>query len=539
MKKIIYLLAAAATMFAASCNKLETSEQELASDTIKLNINVADITGDADTKAAKTGWVSGDKINIWFDDWNFTEKAENHTPDMVITYDGSAWKVSSQVNGLSSRLKANGKLTALFEGYNDLSKYTYSYYYSEWFSPANVYLGIAENDVYNSPMVVAADALSYTYSDGTITAELGNWFFHTKFKVLLKNDNSKLTHSADKYYLQVKNITNGEYAQPKGAIVLASNNDYPTVNHGSANYKGFAGGVQEADGIAFYYVSLSASSADIQFTLYNSQDATVTTYTATGKTITDDARKCTGVAINYSKFSTLLSELSGSFSVSDTKKVHFSHGNLRYTVSSGIWDFYPNQYDCQTAYDANVISLFTWGYNETKSIIPDGCTLDNVNRASGNLIYNEDWGYQVGDKDTWRTLTTEEWQYLFNEGAYANATREGLYAYGVTVAGLANCTVLYPDGFSGIKVSNGDITSYDTASEWEAAQNEGVVCLPAAGFRSTGSVNYVGQTGTYWSSTAYDNRYAYTVYLDNSNVLPGSFNYRDSGYAVRLVTDSK
>lgn len=225
--------------------------------------------------------------------------------------------------------------------------------------------------------------------------------------------------------------------------------------------------------------------------------------------------------------------------MSDTKKVHFSHGNLRYTVSSGIWDFYPNQYDCQTAYDANVISLFTWGYNETKSIIPDGCTLDNVSRTNGNLIYNEDWGYQVGDKDTWRTLTTEEWQYLFNEGAYANATREGLYAYGVTVAGLANCTVLYPDGFSGIKVSNGDITSYDTASEWEAAQNEGVVCLPAAGFRSTGSVNYVGQTGTYWSSTAYDNRYAYTVYLDNSNVLPGSFNYRDSGYAVRLVTDSK
>ena len=336
MKKIIYLLAAAATLFAASCNKMETSEQELATDTIKLNINVADITGDADTKAAKTGWVSGDKINIRFDDWNFTEKAENHTPDMVIIYNGSAWTVSSQVSGLSSRLKANGKLTALFEGFNDLSKYTYSFYIgSEWFYPANVYLGIADNEVYNSPMLVAADNRSYSYSNGTITAELGNWFFHTKFKVLLKNDNSKLTHSADKYYLQVKNITNGEYAQPKGAIVLAPNNDYPTVNHGSANYKGFAGGVQEADGIAFYYVSLSASSADIQFTLYNSQDATVTTYTATGKTITDDARKCTGVAINYSKFSTLLSALNGSFSVSDTKKVHFSHGNLIYNEDWG------------------------------------------------------------------------------------------------------------------------------------------------------------------------------------------------------------
>ena len=305
MKKIFYLLAAAATLLAASCNKIETTEQEITPDAIQLNIKVANLTGTPDTKAAKTGWVSGDKINIWFDKWNFDEKAENHTPDMVITYGGSAWKVSSQVSGLSSRLKANGKLTALFEGYNDLSKYTYEYYNGEWFHPAKKYLGIAENDVYNSPMVVAAEYLSYSYSNGTITANLNNWNFHTQFKVLLKNDNSKLIHSADKYYLQVKNITTDEYAKAKGAIVVKSGSDHPTISDGAANYKGFAAGVQEADGIAFYYVDLSASSANIQFTLYNSQDATVTTYTATGKTVACDAKKCTGVAINYTKFTTL------------------------------------------------------------------------------------------------------------------------------------------------------------------------------------------------------------------------------------------
>ncbi len=306
MKKIFYLLAAAATLLAASCNKIETTEQEITPDAIQLNIKVANLTDTPDTKAAKTGWVSGDKINIWFDDWNFNEKAENHTPDMVITYDGSTWKVSSQVDGLSSRLKANGKLTALFEGYNDLSKYTYEYYNGEWFHPAKKYLGIAgNNDVYNSPMVVAAVGLSYSYSNGTITANLNDWNFHTQFKVLLKNDNSKLIHSADKYYLQVKNITTGEYAGAKGAIVVKSGSDNPTIAFGASNQKGFAGGVQEADGIAFYYVDLSASSANIQFTLYNSQDATVTTYTATGKTVTCDDKKCTGVAINYSKFTTL------------------------------------------------------------------------------------------------------------------------------------------------------------------------------------------------------------------------------------------
>ena len=303
MKKIIYLFAAAATLLAASCNKIETTEQEITPDAIQLNIKVANLTGTPDTKAAKTDWVSGDKINIWFDDWNLEEKAENHTPDMVITYDGSDWKVSSQVSGLSARLNATGKLTALFEGYNDLSKYTYNYYNGEWFNPAIVKPAIATyEEVYNSPMVAYAQGLSYSYSNGTITANLDNWNFDTMFKVLLKNDNSKLTHSADKYYLQVKNITANNYAAAKGAIVVTPSRFYPSIGNGSSNSRGFAAGVQEADGIAFYYIELSASSADIQFTLYNGQDATITTYTATGKTVTPNTKKCTYVAINYSKF---------------------------------------------------------------------------------------------------------------------------------------------------------------------------------------------------------------------------------------------
>ena len=306
MKKIIYLFAAAATLLAASCNKIETTEQEITPDAIQLNIKVANLTDTPDTKAAKTGWGSGDKINIWFDNWNKTEQEENHIPDMVITYDGSVWKVSSQVSGLSARLKANGKLTALFEGYNDLSKYTYNYHNGECFNPAKVKLAIATHeDVYNSPMVAYAQGLSYSYSDGTITANLNNWNFDTMFKVLLKNDNSKLIHSAEKYYLQVKNITTGKYADTKGAFVVMSHSNYPTISDGSSNYYGFAAGVQEADGIAFYYTSLSASNEDIQFTLYNGQDATITTFTATGKTVECDGTKCTGVAINYSKFTTL------------------------------------------------------------------------------------------------------------------------------------------------------------------------------------------------------------------------------------------
>ena len=154
-------------------------------------------------------------------------------------------------------------------------------------------------------MVAYAEGLSYSYSHGNITANLDNWNFNTMFKVLLKNDNSELIHSAEKYYLQVKNITTNEYASAKGAIVVMPGSVNPTILNGSSNDYGFAAGVQEADGIAFYYISLSASSEDIQFTLYNGQDETVTTYTATGKTVACNSKKCIGVAINYSKFASL------------------------------------------------------------------------------------------------------------------------------------------------------------------------------------------------------------------------------------------
>jgi len=149
----------------------------------------------------------------------------------------------------------------------------------------------------------------------------------------------------------------------------------------------------------------------------------------------------------------------------------------------------------------------------------------------------------------WRTLTIEEWQYLFNYGDYANATRAGLYSSGVTVAGKENCIVLYPDGWTREKVDNGDTTSYDTAAEWADVEASGAVCLPAAGSRNDTSVEAVGYDdghggGNYWSSTACEAPvdwiyYAYSLSFgtDCLFVSGASGNYRYYGYSVRLVCD--
>ena len=81
MKRIIIAFAAIAAAFSlVSCNK---EQIEAPSTELKLNIKVANLDGSADTKAVKTGWVAGDKLNIWFDETNYTN------PDLVIKYDGS------------------------------------------------------------------------------------------------------------------------------------------------------------------------------------------------------------------------------------------------------------------------------------------------------------------------------------------------------------------------------------------------------------------------------------------------------------------
>ena len=58
----------------------------------------------------------------------------------------------------------------------------------------------------------------------------------------------------------------------------------------------------------------------------------------------------------------------GKFSVSSTKKVMFSKGNLQYQANPGTWRFAENQYDVIGADNGNIasdytgwIDLFGWG----------------------------------------------------------------------------------------------------------------------------------------------------------------------------------
>ena len=231
--------------------------------------------------------------------------------------------------------------------------------------------------------------------------------------------------------------------------------------------------------------------------------------------------------------------LKGEFSVSATKKVNFSQGNLTYNVSTSTWAFYEHQYDCATAYDANLISLFTWGYSASTSLNPTGDDYVTAHPDDGDkLVYDkasseggDDWGVAYCESNnimvgTWRTLSIAEWHYLFYTRTMTN--EKSRYTLNITYSGKMG-VVLYPDDYAGSELS-GTVNSLP----------EGVVFLPAVGQRSFGS-NVDAYFGSYWSSTSggSDLEYAYRVYFGSDYLgVGGSYNdYRGNGYSVRLVTE--
>ena len=273
---------------------------------IILDLDITGFEGTGDTRAVKNDWAVGDKLNLWFDDWNYTEKANNPTPDLVITYDGSKWTAGALAAGRS--LKSSGKFSVMYEGFNDLSKYTPSFYMgSQWFDPHQEQCNY--EDVYFKPLVFRCEGIDYTYADNKLSATISDWGTPTSLKVLVKGLEPA---EAESYILQTAGVTTSgtkKYPGCVGAITVRVSSSCPTFGNGSANYMGYVGGVQDVDGVAFYYNGCNFTNADIEFRLFKKNAAsgkfekTAKAPKFTGKTLVAvDSKKTIGVAIDKSKF---------------------------------------------------------------------------------------------------------------------------------------------------------------------------------------------------------------------------------------------
>lgn len=265
-------------------------------------------------------------------------------------------------------------------------------------------------------------------------------------------------------------------------------------------------------------------------------------------------------------------KLPGAFSVSATKVVYFSQGNLQYNSDEQKWQFAAHQYDYignttgntsitvdGKADNTGIADLFGWvgassiWDTELKSHGLTSSTATNNTNGYGNVAnenLKDDWGSLMGTG--WRTLTNAEWGYLFNtrtSGNSVNGVSNARYTEAtINTDGTAvNGIILFPDDAVLSSVSGvtwGTINSSSawgtkcTSAGWTALETAGCVFLPAAGYRDGTSVDGVGSYGVYWSSSANSATNAYDLFFRSGNVNPQYYNNRYRGYSVRLVSET-
>lgn len=263
--------------------------------------------------------------------------------------------------------------------------------------------------------------------------------------------------------------------------------------------------------------------------------------------------------------------VNGRFTVGENTVVYFSKGNLQYVGSNGnaYWKFADNQWDYlststnQQSSNTNVNrDLFGWGTsgnNHNNACYQPWSTeqVDSKYYAYGQSQYNlndqsgqADWGYNAinnggNQQNKWRTLTKDEWKYVFNEreASTVNGVQNARYAKAI-VNGKAGVILLpdnytHPSGMTALSNINNPAADFSTnnygISAWTLMEANGCVFLPTAGNRLGTTVAGYGEKGYYWSSSAAGNNTASGVFFNTSNCNPDFGSSRSSGLSVRLV----
>lgn len=290
---------------------------------------------------------------------------------------------------------------------------------------------------------------------------------------------------------------------------------------------------------------------------------------------------------NQEVFTTLSSPtagaVSGVFSVSPTRQVFFSQGNLQYQASTDTWRFAENQWnfvgginldtgiEYGNVYENGVkcdnseisptydgwIDLFGWGTSgydhgavcyQPWSVSVSDTAYYAYGDSAANLFDQSgmaDWGYNAisngGDTNNiWRTLTNSEWFYLFRQRNTQNGAR-----YTKARVHEVDGLLLLPDNWD----LSYDLTNINEGNcayegniiedeQWELLNDKGVVFLPVTLAREdTMTYNY---GGSYWSSSndfANWNVGCIAFWAGSFNPSGGNIPYM--GQAVRLVQNAQ
>ena len=263
----------------------------------------------------------------------------------------------------------------------------------------------------------------------------------------------------------------------------------------------------------------------------------------------------------------------GAFTINESgDKVLFAPGNLQatYNGSNWTWAFAENQWDYignaagNTSLTASepfisenaTVDLFGWvgASSAFDGISKFGITSSyfigygNVAGESMKAEWNsENLAITNGGTYAWRTLTADEWYYVFD--TRRRVTVDIFFRpQGLGNVNGVNGAIILPDGWDdsvhgGFVYEGGssriNVYSDATTPTWSQMEAAGCVFLPAAGFRYVTSVLGVGMDGRYWTSTAYPSVGTSAAYLMSINMagdlLRIGANDRYAGFSVRLV----
>ena len=261
--------------------------------------------------------------------------------------------------------------------------------------------------------------------------------------------------------------------------------------------------------------------------------------------------------------------LPGKFSVSSTKKVQFSQGNLQYQASTNVWRFADKQYDFVGESNLNIsqtydgwIDLFCWGTGNHPTF-----TCNEYEEYYKVPVFT-DWGINRisnggNTPNAWRTLTAKEWLYVISSRQNANM----LYGFG-NINGI-NGMIILPDNWqtpSGVSFTaiaakdpdydlgyrmsyqNRETDKYShnvySVDEWQKMEKAGAIFLPAAGHRGQDYVEDCNSMGSYYYSEPivdpeFDDFYYYQLIFSNAGVWLFGDWLTNYGFSVRLAKDSE
>lgn len=576
MKKTLAFLSALVALVA--CSKEAHVVEELTqkeNQEIKINLNISrgDIA-DATKATVKKGWAENDVIFIFFN--NATAP---HYLELKYNKD-KEWK-PRLVDLTSEEITASDAITAIYLPYG--SAFTVAANSSDY--TIKNYKNNPAGDDYCGHFYMVQGA-GFTYEDntltGTITLAAPSVGVHkyVHFDVSGYADDHQYVLNQD----YMRTITLRSIASDGTVDSPISSNDFP-------NYLGLGipGYIDEANEIVSFSGVLDYNSAvkkkkDYRFVIHDKTSGTAYSRVKEGQTISTNMYIGLG-AISDEKIWTPIP--AKYFSVSPTKLVSFSSGNLVATIkevsdgepTNATWGFHDYQYDVvypsggtQGFEVDDRIDLFGWS-------VEDGSYYGISSNNSFTLKSFVDWGNLISG---YRTLSQAEEMYLLGQrgsndetGFALSMDRYRKYGRAVINDGVNNRKgiVIIPDTWTDPKVTtfkgtsssyfnggdnktNGgkdsswgsdpseDATNYYNLTTWSAMQSAGAIFLPAAGQRkeSGGIVNNitnVNAQGYYWFSNYSDSNKPYYMYFNGSTNMAtaNESGAAYKGYSVRLVRD--